>query len=63
MKELLSTRQFKISIWRHSRHTLPTGTVKVYNISNIAESNLYWQVDGIFSARGCHRCSDYSDHA
>lgn len=63
MEELLSTRQFKISIWRNSSHTLPTGKIKAYNIPNIAESDLYWQVDGIFSARGCHRCSGNSDHA
>lgn len=63
MEELLSTRQFKISIWRNSSHALPTGKIKAYNIPNIAESALYWQVDGIFSARGCHRCSGNSDHA
>lgn len=63
MKELLSTRQFKISIWRNGSHTLPSGTIKAYNIPTIAESHLYWQVDGSFSARGCHRCSGYSNHA
>jgi len=63
MKELLLTRQFKISIWRKNSHALPTGTIKAYNIPNISESDLYWQVNSIFSARGCHRCSGYSDHA
>lgn len=63
MKELLSTRQFKISLWRNSNHTLPTGTIKAYNIPTLAESDSYWQVDGSFDARGCHRCSGYSDHA
>lgn len=63
MKELLSTRQLKISTWRNSSHTLPTGTIKAYNIPNIAASYLYWQLDCIFRGRGYHRFSGYSDHA